>query len=120
MLVAPPLPDSPPRVTAISRDVRSILAGSAIASTPAVAGKENGAKGFAVFQDGEGSKGSTDGSAWNDFGTVRSRKRENEIDATEWKGETLPMGGKQIGGGGGFKLDVFRDNVRLPSLLHCR
>ena len=56
---------------------------------------------------GEDGKG-----GWDDFGTVKSRNRENEVEAKEWKGETLPMGNKAVGGG--FKLDVFRDNVRPP------
>lgn len=56
---------------------------------------------------------------WEDLGTIKSRKRENEGDATSWAGEKLGMGAK-IGGGGGMKLEVFRDDVSsLTGLPTC-
>lgn len=135
MLVAPPLPTTPPpsspTSTKTAHPPRQILAGQALLptvpfnahpSSSTAPGRENGAKGFAVFQDSAGTAGEVEAGGWEDFGTVKSRKRENEIEAKEWKGETLPMGTKVGAGGGGFKLDVFRDNVRfiLPYTLFPR
>ncbi|KAM0754458.1 hypothetical protein T439DRAFT_376938 [Meredithblackwellia eburnea MCA 4105] len=108
MLVAPPLPPSPPPATSNSRDARPILAGAGVGASLSLAGgKENGAKGFAVFQDGEGGTEQEKGKDWEDIGTAKSRKKENTIEAGPWKGETLPMGASSKPGA--FKLEVFRD-----------
>jgi hypothetical protein len=72
----------------------------------------NGSKGFAVFQDTAVDANRIGGGSWEDLGTNKSRRRENEVEAVEWKGETMPMIAKKSGGGLG-KLEVFRDNVRL-------
>lgn len=128
MLVAPPLPSTPPPSSPTPTTAplaRPILAGHALVPTvptsnsgPTISnagGRENGSRGFNVFQDTAASTGVVGEDAkggWDDFGTVKSRKRENEVEAKEWKGETLPMGSKAVGTG--FKLDVFRDNVRSP------
>ena len=76
----------------------------------AVAGKENGGSAFAIFKDTGSSKGEhATGAQWDDLGTVKSRKRENDIEASEWKGEILPMASASKPSA--FKLEVFRDSV---------
>lgn len=76
-----------------------------------VQNKENGGSAFAIFRDTGASKGEhAEGAQWEDLGTVKSRKRENEVEAGEWKGETLPMASASKPGA--FKLEVFRDSVR--------
>jgi checkpoint serine/threonine-protein kinase len=84
---------------------------------------------FSVFRDTAAKPGGehATGAQWDDLGTVKSRKRENDIEATEWKGETLPMtGAHSATKPGAFKLEVFRDTVslhrvrrRFPSLPWC-
>ncbi|GAA5908533.1 uncharacterized protein JCM6883_005576 [Sporobolomyces salmoneus] len=144
MLVAPPLP-SPPRPSPSdsdsSRTVRPILASSsttrpATGGTGTTGGTGVGPKGngsmFAVFRDDSssssaaGAGGAGQEAEWDDFGTVKSRKRENDQEKKEWNGETMPQsGGVRIdgqapvaaggvfggGGGGGFKLEVYRDET---------
>lgn len=121
MLLAPPLaePESIRQLLAstTSRDARSILGGASLppppATTIASSGPVNGAKGFAVFQDTADEPSNVTGvveGEWKDLGTIKSRRRENEIEAVEWRGETMPMNSKKSGGIG--KLEVFRDNVR--------
>lgn len=76
-----------------------------------------GASAFAIFRDDKSSKGEhAEGAEWEDLGTVKSRKRENDVEAKEWKGETMPMAGASASKPGMFKLEVFRDSVRLFSL----
>lgn len=125
MLHAPPLPSpprpSPPSSTSTSSAARPILAGAGMAPSGAgtVAGKENGGNAFAIFRDTGASKGEhAAGAQWDDLGTVKSRKRENEIEATEWKGETLPMASASKPGA--FKLEVFRDSVSLGTRFGAR
>lgn len=76
----------------------------------------NGAAGFAVFQDGTDENGQSQGGnaqdGWEDFGTNSSRRRENERAATAWKGETLPMQAASLSASQGPRLEVFRDEVR--------
>jgi checkpoint serine/threonine-protein kinase len=126
MLVAPPLSESPPpvvRSSATSRDARAVLGGASLPPAPSTSGAvstsatssaipANGAKGFAVFQDTAVDANRIEGGSWEDLGTNKSRRRENEVEAVEWKGETMPMIAKKSGGGVG-KLEVFRDDVRL-------
>lgn len=131
MLVAPPVP-SPPRAGATSSathlDGRAILGAasgpSASASRPVVAagsgtgvGPKGNGSAFAVFRDdGTGADAAGQGAkaGWDDYGTVKSRTRENELEKKEWEGETRPVAGGV--GGGGFKLEVYRDEVSPASV----
>lgn len=123
MLVAPPLP-SPPRpspststATSSSSSARSVLAGAGMAPSGSGSGtkENNGGSAFAIFRDGAGSTGQhAAGAEWEDLGTVKSRKRENETEATPWKGETMPMVAS-ASKPGAFKLEVFRDSVGIRS-----
>lgn len=121
MLVAPPVP-SPPRASSSSTsssDSRSILSSSTSRSTggTGVGPKGNGSM-FAVFRDDAGSSGNGAKEAgWEDFGTVKSRQRENNEEKKEWAGEVMPQKGATPKVGG-FKLEVYRDEVR-PSHLSC-
>lgn len=77
------------------------------------AAKENGAKLFEVFADPAAEAGEKrEGAVWEDLGTVKSRKRENEVEGSIWKGQTLPVTpGAASGKPAPFKLEVFRDAV---------
>lgn len=116
MLVAPPLPPAPAVETttaSTSRDARPILAGAGVGPSKPGVGlvKENGARGFAVFQDGADGEQHERGKDWEDLGTVKSRKKENVVEAGQWKGETLPMAAAPKPGA--LRLEVFRDEVSL-------
>ncbi|KAK4704341.1 hypothetical protein P7C70_g1868, partial [Phenoliferia sp. Uapishka_3] len=118
MLIAPPLPPTPhveSLSTSTSRDARPILAGAGVGSSkPTGLIKENGARGFAVFQDGDGAESQERGKDWEDLGTVKSRKKENDIEAGVWKGETLHMATAPKAGA--LRLEVFRDeDASLPT-----
>lgn len=125
MLVAPPAP-SLPRATATSSasnpDSRSILSSSTSrsAAAPSTGGTGVGAKGnggmFAVFRDDSGGSAGAEGkeAGWEEFGTVKGRQRENNEEKKEWQGEVmLQKGAASVPKAGGFKLEVYRDEVRL-------
>ncbi|GAA6038721.1 hypothetical protein JCM8097_002365 [Rhodosporidiobolus ruineniae] len=124
MLVAPPVP-SPPRPSASSSapDARSILSSSA-SSRPTgipsggigVAPKGNGSM-FAVFRDDAGASQAGKDAEWDDFGTVKSRTRENNEEKKEWAGEVMPQKGAATPKVGGFKLEVYRDETAGSSPL---
>ncbi|GAA5962252.1 hypothetical protein JCM3765_004718 [Sporobolomyces pararoseus] len=118
MLVAPPLP-SPPRQSLndsdSSRTTRPILSstralGGGTTSGTGVGPKGNGSM-FAVFKDDSASSGAGAGqeAEWDDFGTVKSRKRENDMEKKEWNGETMPQVAPAPTSG--FKLEVYRDET---------
>lgn len=44
---------------------------------------------------------------WDSIGSLAGRKKENEVEAKPWAGETLPAGGKKSAS----KLAVFKDSV---------
>ncbi|KAK4054049.1 protein kinase [Microbotryomycetes sp. JL221] len=131
MLNAPPpgtisQPSSPARqASASSSGARPILGGAGASSStrpqPAIAKSSsatNGASAFAIFRDTSGSASHSEGSQWDDLGTVKSRRRENEQEATAWKGETLPMSGHATSRSA-FKLEVFRDaDAPTPATSH--
>lgn len=104
---------------------RSILghapARAATSSTGATrkSGKENGASAFAVFKDGEGDAADApEPGEWEDLGTVKSRKKENEREATAWKGETMPMA--NAGAAPRVRLEIFHDDVSgIADLIAC-
>ncbi|GAA5982702.1 hypothetical protein JCM10908_006753 [Rhodotorula pacifica] len=125
MLIAPPVP-SPPRnsTTASTADSRAVLGSSSSgASRPAVAaagtgvGPKGNGSAFAIFRDGDATpaNGSDPKAEWDDYGTVKSRTRENNEEKKEWEGETLPVKGLGAAAatrpGGGFKLEVYRDET---------
>ena len=118
MLVAPPLPSPPRASTSDSQTVRPILSSSRPlgggTSGTGVGPKGNGSM-FAVFKDDGAGAGAGQEPEWDDFGTVKSRKRENDLEKKEWSGETMPQKAAPVAGG--FKLEVYRDEVSLPSHL---
>ncbi|BGP43834.1 protein kinase [Rhodotorula kratochvilovae] len=114
MLVAPPVP-SPPR-TAPTADARSILSRAPGGAAPVTGGTGvrpagNGGL-FAVFRDGAGASEAGKEAGWEDFGTVKSRTRENNEEKKEWAGEVMPQKGAAAAPKpGGFKLEVYRDET---------
>jgi checkpoint serine/threonine-protein kinase len=137
MLVAPPVP-SPPRPSessSSSTDSRAVLGssmsgaarpgGSASSGTGTGVGPKGNGSAFAIFRDGTASSSSKDvepNAEWDDYGTVKSRTRENNAEKKEWEGETLPVKGLTQPGAsrpavaGGFKLEVYRDEVSLAAV----
>ncbi|GAA5997609.1 uncharacterized protein JCM10292_000967 [Rhodotorula paludigena] len=115
MLVAPPVP-SPPRPSAASAssEARPVLSSSA-SSRPAPGGTGVGPKGngsmFAVFRDDAGASDAGKEAGWADFGTVKSRTRENDEEKKEWSGEVMPQKGGPASKPGAFKLEVYRDET---------
>lgn len=104
------------------------MSGAARPGASASAGTGVGPKGngsaFAIFRDDAASSSSSPKDAgpnaeWDDYGTVKSRTRENNAEKKEWQGETLPVKGLTQPGAsrpavaGGFKLEVYRDEVSL-------
>lgn len=71
----------------------------------------NGMK-MEVFSDDAGRK-VEDGvpGEWADFGTRDGRRKENVVEATSWKGETMPVAGKVAPRTP--KVEVFRDTVSV-------
>ena len=88
-------------------------------TNPSTAPKPNGAL-FTVFSDESGPKGAGDREGdWQELGTRDERRRENTREATQWRGERLPM----LGGSAtqpAEKLEVFRDEVSQISLCKER
>ncbi|GAA5857604.1 hypothetical protein JCM9279_006482 [Rhodotorula babjevae] len=123
MLVAPPVP-SPPRPAAPTADARPILArpAGAVVAAGSGAGTGTGVRPagngslFAVFRDGAGASDAGREAGWEDYGTVRSRTRENDEDKKEWAGEVMPQKGAAAPKAGGFKLEVFRDETAAAAV----
>ncbi|GAA6059120.1 hypothetical protein JCM10212_003867 [Sporobolomyces blumeae] len=117
MLVAPPLPSPPRAATSTSESTRPILSSSRPLGPPSTGGTGVGPKGngsmFAVFRDEAANESSGKSAEWDDFGTVQSRKRENEVEKKEWSGETIPQKNAVAAptSGGLFKLEVYRDET---------
>jgi hypothetical protein len=64
-----------------------------------------------VFSDESGQRSENDAPGeWGDLGTRDERKKENTVEATSWKGETLPQKGVAPRTP---KVEVFRDVVCL-------
>lgn len=91
-----------------------ILGISTSSTTPA---RENNKKDFSIFQDDDDDEGGgvnqPGEGKWEDLGTMKSRRRENDLEATEWKGETMVMGGRAILPTTVTRIEVFRDDVGL-------
>jgi checkpoint serine/threonine-protein kinase len=67
-----------------------------------------------IFVDEPGHRGQDDAPGeWGDFGTRDERRKENTVEATPWKGETLPQKGVAPRTP---KVEVFRDMVRFICL----
>lgn len=146
LLPRPAALDEPSSSSALSRSTtstqRSILGGSS--AGPAFRGTaasqlstkaalpNNGASSFAVFKDDAQSNAATSAAlasqeTWSDFGTIGSRKRENERAAVPWKGETLPIyrdaddnaglsSSRPVSLSSSMKFEVFRDDdVEIPA-----
>ncbi|KAL7424504.1 protein kinase [Cryptotrichosporon argae] len=118
-IMAPPsgeLPDdepAPPRATPArtalgAAGATPLVSGSA--ATPAAGQRlsraPNGAK-MAVFQDGGEVEADEAKGEWADFGTRDGRRKENVVEATAWKGETMPLKGRVAPRTP--KLEVFKD-----------
>jgi checkpoint serine/threonine-protein kinase len=72
---------------------------------------------MAIFADGESGGESADGGVWQDFGTRDERRKENVVEATAWKGETMPQSAKKMLAPRTPKMEIFKDTVRLKRLL---
>lgn len=66
-----------------------------------------------IFSDADVAEPSAMGSSaagpkgWDSIGSLADRKKENEMEAKPWAGETLPAGGKKSA----IKMAVFKDTV---------
>jgi checkpoint serine/threonine-protein kinase len=102
------------------RPARPVLAGSSLSQSSSGSGfnapkRNNGAAGFAVFSDADGAASEKQESNWDELGTRASRKKENEREATAWKGERMPMKGLN-GAPSSERLEVFHDDVSSHSM----
>jgi checkpoint serine/threonine-protein kinase len=85
--------------------------------TAAAPKTKSGKTKMAIFSDadaGESSQPATSGGptkGWDSIGSIRERKKENEVEAKPWVGETLKAGGKKSGPS--QKMAIFRDEVSL-------
>nr|XP_019043872.1 BUB protein kinase [Kwoniella bestiolae CBS 10118]OCF22802.1 BUB protein kinase [Kwoniella bestiolae CBS 10118] len=68
----------------------SVAGASQLAPSLRVASKGNGSK-MEIFSDDQGRSEDTAPGEWADFGTRDARRKENTVEATAWKGETLPQ-----------------------------
>ncbi len=57
--------------------------------------KNNGSK-MAIFADNGGAGEAAEASEWADFGTRDGRRKENMVEATPWKGETMPQSAAKL------------------------
>ena len=95
--------------------------GSASTGTGTGVGPKGNGSAFAIFRDdaASSSQDAKSNAEWDDYGTVKSRMRENNAEKKEWEGETLPVraltqpGASRPAVAGGFKLEVYRDEVSL-------
>ena len=92
---------------------RSLTGAIQTATTSRSSRAPNGAK-MEIFADGVDGRGEdATPNEWNDFGTRDSRRKENVLEATPWKGETLPQ--KRVAPRTP-KVEVFKDAVSASSL----
>ncbi|WWC72267.1 uncharacterized protein I206_106229 [Kwoniella pini CBS 10737] len=68
----------------------SVAGATQLAPSLRVASKGNGSK-MEIFSDGSGKNEDSAPGEWADFGTRDARRKENTVEATQWKGETLPQ-----------------------------
>jgi checkpoint serine/threonine-protein kinase len=115
---------------------RAILGQSAVAGPSSIAGatttqqlapslrvpaKNNGSR-MAIFADGHGEGEAGEAGApseWADFGTRDGRRKENVVEATPWKGETMPQSAAKLRVAPRTpKIEVFKEVVGLPHIIH--
>lgn len=74
----------------------SIAGATQLAPSLRTSTKNNGSR-MAIFADGDGVSGEAgESSEWADFGTRDGRRKENVIEATPWKGETMPQSAAKL------------------------
>ncbi|OCF61498.1 BUB protein kinase [Kwoniella mangroviensis CBS 10435] len=87
----------------------SVAGATQLAPSLRVASKGNGSK-MEVFSDDNGRSEDTAPGEWADFGTRDARRKENTIEATPWKGETLPQSASRLRMAPRTpKVEVFKD-----------
>lgn len=134
--MAPPsgvIPDDDPEPPASrSGSSRSVLgqvgAGGGLSSVSGATPKQtsqrisrgtNGSK-LEIFSDASGAAADPEATAWEDFGTRDGRRKENTIDATPWKGETLPQSAARHRVAPRTpKLEVFKDTSDNGAVRHA-
>jgi checkpoint serine/threonine-protein kinase len=72
---------------------------------------------MAVFTDGDAPAEAAEGGVWADFGTRDARRKENVVEATPWKGETMPQSAKRGLAPRTPKMEVFKDTVSPGRLV---
>lgn len=88
----------------------SISGATQLAPSNRLSKAPNGAK-MDIFVDGPGRGGQDDSpSEWAEFGTRDGRRKENVVESTPWKGETMPQRGVKPRTP---KPEVFRDVVSI-------
>ena len=85
----------------------SISGATQLAPSTRLSKAANGSK-MEIFSDATGHGDDGPAAEWSDFGTRDGRRKENTIEATAWKGETLPQ--KRVAPRTP-KLEVFKDSV---------
>jgi checkpoint serine/threonine-protein kinase len=70
---------------------------------------------MAIFADGDAPAKEAEGGVWQDFGTRDERRKENVVEATPWKGETMPQSAKKPLAPRTPKMEIFKDTVRNRS-----
>lgn len=79
----------------------------------------NGSK-LEIFSDASGAAADPEASQWEDFGTRDGRRKENTIEATPWKGETLPQSAARHRVAPRTpKLEVFKDTSDNGAVRHA-
>lgn len=89
--------------------VASVSGATQLAPANRISQAGNSAK-MEIFVDGQGGSQDADGGEWADLGTRDGRRKENTVEATPWKGETMP----QSAGRGRLtprapRIEVFKD-----------
>lgn len=119
------VPDDPPEAAVAPRQ-RSVL-GQVSSGSSGVSGatqtpgssristSRNGAK-MAIFSDASATAEQPDATPWDDFGTRDGRRKENTVEATPWKGETIKQGRPVAPRTP--KLEVFKDSNNNASAVH--
>lgn len=129
MAISGQIPDEDPALPAptfrtpgraVLGQVGTVLGSSQLAPSQRIARPNNGSK-MEIFADGQ-SRPAEDGAAgeWADFGTRDSRRKENTVEATAWKGETLPQSAARNRVAPRTpKIEVFRETVRPHLGVWC-
>lgn len=78
--------------------------------------RTNGSK-MAIFSDADQPAEDAEGGVWRDFGTRDDRRKENVVEATPWKGATMPQSAKKALVPRTPKMPIFQDSVRLSMPL---